>query len=718
MRTRVVAAAMLTGVLALTTRGAAVAQDTTSGTASASLELGARRFAPGLPGPQLGKFGEYKDLPSGAVLQQFAARFTPGWNNTEFQVVGRRIGALDQSVWVRGFRPGLFDLQVRSDRIPHTFSTTARALGYEAGPGIYVLPSVRNDTAALNRSDYLSPIRTMWDPVRVSLAVTPNTRWDMKAEYTRVAKTGGRPMGMAFGSPGNNAREIVEPVDQTTHEIRLSQSYARDRFQIAGTYDVSLFKNNLSSVTSDNPLRATDTTNMSSRGRIALAPSNIARTAIAMGALNLPFRTRVSSTFAYSWWRQDEPLIRATINSAITDPRIAAIPASLGGEVQTSNVSASLSSRPWSPVNLTAHFRSYAYRDHATNDVVPLLVVDDRSISPADSGERNPFRKTNADVGLSWRLPVPVTIGGTYAWDQMRLDSALRNVSRYTEHTPRVTLDFTGLSWATVRASYSKSWRRTPEYHQTETGVMPEFQRFDVSDRDRERLDLSTAITPIDALTLGAMWQVGHDEYPSAAYGTQNNEETAVGGDASLSISRRLIVSAGYTYERFRNVQWNRYRTGTQLTNLTYDWFARNTDRTRTASASATVSVVPNRLEAGATFEWSHTRFIMAAGNFVQPTGGTTAQNGSATAVDYPTISQTLQPMSTYLRYRLAEEWTVIVRFEGELFAQNDFRTLGLNPATGNFIFLGNNFMNYNARFLTMSLSYRPWPIRLGRSTI
>lgn len=718
MRIRVLIAAALAAGLTVSP-SPAIAQDTTSGALTTSLELGARRFAPDLAAPQLGKLGEYRDLAAGPILRQFAARFAPIGNVPEVQLVGRRIGALDQSVWFRGFQPGLFDFQVRSDRIPHTFSTTARALGSETSPGVYVLPAIRNDTAALNRSSYLAPIRTVWDPVRLSLTVTPNPRWDMRAEYTRVAKDGGRPMGMAFGSPGNNAREIVEPINQVTQDVRVSQSYAEERFQFAGSYDFSTFTNRLSSVTSDNPLVATDAaTTGSSRGRIALAPSNIAHTAVATGAVNLPLRTRLSSSFAYSWWRQDEAFIGPTINGTITDPRMAAIPPSLGGDVQTSNVSASLSSRPWNPLNVTAHFRSYAYRDGAKNTYVPLVVVDDRSISPADSGERDPFQKDNADVGMSWRLPVPVTIGATYGWERMYLDSAVRNISQYNERTPRVVADFTGLSWATFRASYSKAWRRVPEYHQTVSTDMAEFQRFDVANRNRERLDLSGWITPIDALSVGAMWQVGHDDYPNAAYGIQSDEDTAVGGDVSYSVSNRLTVGAGYTYERFLNVQRNRYRTGTQLTNLTYDWIARNIDRTRTASANAAVTVIPSRLEAGATFEWSHARFFMNAANPQAPAGGTAAQNTSATAVNYPEVTQTLQPFSAYLRYRLADQWAMTVRYDNELFAQNDFRTLALQPATGNFIFLGNNFMNYNAHYLTVSVSYRPWPIRVGRSTI
>ena len=715
MRTTAIAGAMIACLLAPTRAAPQAAGPGLSG----SFELGARGFLDALAKEQLGKLNEYKDLPGGGVVQQFALALASADSLRKVSLVGRRIGAIDQSTWFRFNQPGLFDFQVRTDRIPHTFSTTARQLGAESSPGIYTLPTPRPDTATLNHSPYLGPVRTTWDPVKVSLAMTPGSNWDMKAEYTHIAKTGGRPMGMAFGGPSNNAREILEPIDQTVQGVRLTQSYAEPRFQLIGTYDLSAFTNHLSSVMSDNPLATADAaTTGGSRGRTALAPSNVAHTIAATGALNLPLNTRITSTGTYGWWRQNEPFIAATVNTAISDPRINQEPQSLGGVVQTSLFSASLSSRPFSPLNVTGHFRSYVFRDHAISTKVPLLVVNDRSISPADSGERDPYRKDNADVGATWRLPIPITLGGAVTWEQMDLDSATRNVSRYTERSPRVTADFTGLDWASLRASYSKAWRRTSSYHQVDAAVMPQFERLDLADRDRERLNLMGEVTPLDPVTIGGMWQVGHDLYPSSAYGLQSDKNWAAGGDISVAAAKRLTLGAGYTREVFQDVQRNRYRTGTLLTNSAYDWIAQNMDYVTTTSANANFIAIPDRLELGGTFELSHSRFRMAAMNPTTPTGGTAAQNLSATASDFPDVTQTLQPFNLFARYYLKPEWAMIVRYQAELYSQNDFRTLGLQPATGNFIFLGNNFLGYNARFLTVSVSYRPPPLRVGRSTI
>jgi len=58
------------------------------------------------------------------------------------------------------------------------------------------------------------------------------------------------------------------------------------------------------------------------------------------------------------------------------------------------------------------------------------------------------------------------------------------------------------------------------------------------------------------------------------------------------------------------------------------------------------------------------------------------------------------------------------VRYDNERWAQNDFRTLGLVPAEGNGIFLGNNLDDYHAGFFTISVTYRPRLLRVARPAL
>lgn len=690
------------------------------GTLSGSAEMGGRGSLGSLDARQLGKLEEYKDVPSRALLEQLLLRWTPSDSFRLFQLSARKVGALDQSVWFRGTQPGLYDVQLRWDRIPHTFSTTGRWLGTEPSPGVYALPTPRPDTAAFNRAPYLQAIRSRWEPIKLSTTVTPDKTWDLKAEYTHIAKSGDRPMGMPFGGPSSNAREILEPIDQTMHDLKLTESWAHPGAQLLVTYDLSLFQQRLTSVTSDNPLLTADTpTGGSSRGRTALPPSNRAQTVVATGGLNLPRSTRLMGTISHSWWRQDQAFVAQTINGAITDPRQYTLPASLGGNTQVQMTNLSLSSRPLSPITVTARWRSYAFRDRATNTAMPVIIVNDRSVSPADTARRDPFTRDTRDIGLGWHVLGPVTISAGFAWERMSLDSSVRNITSYTERTPRVSVDFNGIDWLGIRASWSKGWRRNADYHQMASSDLPEFRRYDIADRDRERVGLLATLVPIDQVDVTGTLEAGHDTYPSSQYGLRSDNSVMLGGDVDWAPSRRFTIGAGYAREKFDDLQRARYRTGTQLTNLTFDWVGKNADRTATVSANLTAVLVPDRLDIGGTYELSTSRFRMLASNPTTPTGGTAAQNTSATAVDFPEVSQKLQPIGTFLRYRLNAAWSTTLRYQGELYRQNDFRTLGLSPAVGNYIFLGNDFQSYDARFLTITITYGgPMMTRFGRSTL
>ena len=371
---------------------AAVFAPSEAGRVTFGAEVGGRTFSDPLTAQQLGKFDEYRDRRSGLFLESLAVGYTPADSFRTYQLTASNVGRLDQTIGVRAKQPGLFDFRLRWDRMPHTFSTTARSYLTEISPGEFTLPSPRPDTASFNRAPFLAPVRAVWHPIRAALGVTPNSSWDFNAEYTRIGKSGNRPLGQAFGGPGATTSEILEPIDQTMHDVKVSQSYSQERFQLVAAYGLSVFRNAIKSVTSDNPQLLVDTpTGGSARGRTALAPNNIAHTAVVTGGLNLPMRTRITGNAALSWWKQDEAFVPMTINSAIVDPRLAQLPTSLGGTARIRNFAGSVTSRPLSALTLSARYRSFSYRDEAATSIVPILIVNDRSISPADTARRDPF---------------------------------------------------------------------------------------------------------------------------------------------------------------------------------------------------------------------------------------------------------------------------------------------------------------------------------------
>src|ERR1017187_2745671 len=149
---------------------------------SVAAESGAQDFdrftVPAPNEQQLGKLLEYRDIKTGLVIPQFLLMYTPKDSNGTYQISGRNLLQLDQSFWARASQPGKYDAQIRYDGMVHNYSTDARSLGNFGNGNLYSLPPTRPDSNAWRNAPYLSPVRSIWDPLKMSLGLTPTPSWD------------------------------------------------------------------------------------------------------------------------------------------------------------------------------------------------------------------------------------------------------------------------------------------------------------------------------------------------------------------------------------------------------------------------------------------------------------------------------------------------------------------------------------------------------------
>jgi len=721
MRTRAIAATLLAAA-------AAVLGDPTlgwsqGGAITAAWAVGVRVRVDSLDPHSKGKLEEYRHIPENApFLRQLLVDYLPAGRNQLFKFGLRQPGERDQSAWLRGTAPGRWDFLARWDRITHAYSTTGRLLGEEATRGVFTLPSPRPDTATWNRDAfYLDPTRTQWDPVRVGLSVTPSESWSSKAEYTWIGKTGDRPLGVPFGSPGSNFREVLEPLDQTIHSLRLSQGYSRRRLQAVLSYDYSRFSNGMTSVTADNPLRTTDSPTLgAAQGRVALPPSNQAHTLGGTASISFPRSTRVTGTVSLSWRKQNEPLLPPTINTAITVPNLDQFPESLQGDVRTFLMNFSASSRPVARLTLAGRFRHFEQNDHTEELTIPAEVVNDRSlVATPEERHHLPHGKTNAELSATWRFGIPVSLIAGWTFERWERARVIRNARHTNEHGARVAFSTSPVDWAQVRGSFTKGWRRIVGDYLTLTEDQPEgFRRFDQSDRDRHKWEVQADLSPVSQVSFGGIFITGRTDYPDAVFGLQKEKNFLAAGDLAWTPMSRLTLGVNYTRETFKSQQRSRYREPSQLVNETYDWVSNNDDYIDTFGASLSAEVIPGRLSAGGNIELAKSRLENHAFNPITPTGGTSGQNTSATATDWPDITQKWIPATGWVEYMVRDDWAVTVRYIYDRFDKVDFRTDDLDPATGADIFLGNDYRNYRVSFLTFTISYRPRRLGPGRSAL
>ena len=773
---RISAACVVAGLLVwgAPTTGWAQAKQT-RGTFTVAAEAGLRTFTTEPTAQEKGKFEEYRSLPAGVLLNRAVFSYIPADSFGVYQLVARKLGQIDQSMWLQASRPGMYDFQLKWDRLPHLYSSTARSPGDEGASalGFNTLPTPRPDSTAWKNAPYVGNVRSIWDPIKASLALAPNDKLDFKAEYIRIGKKGGMPKSISFSGSSGPQREYVSPIDETMNNFRLAQSFASGErvasdllgsfiknYQATVSYEYSRYQNALSSVMVDNPALAVDLTSGTLYGaktaRVSLAPDNSAQTMALVGAFTMPLRTRVTASLNASWQYQNEAFLPQFNNIALAaDPNaglLANLTPSLDGKVKTSTVNISATSHPISRVTLAAKYRNYSYSNQTAIGHIRAMAVSDRSIALADSfyTEWDPHTKVNTDVSAAFEVAHNASLAVGYAVEDMNREFGVYSVNTTREKTPRVSADYNGLDWLSLHASYSTGQRRFDTYQKAATEIN-DFRRFFVADRDRTRVNVMATVTPIDQISVGLSYQTGNDKYPSSLYGVQSDKSTTTGVDIDWTPVSQLSLSVGYSKENVDNVMFFRYRTGAlgsvTYDNPTYRYTTTNTDENTTTFANVKAVLIPDKLELAGNMSVIDGHFWMYNVNNTVPAGGTATQNLAATAENWPEVSQKLTPMALALQYKLNADWAFTLRYNSETYTNANFQsqaplftntglasgtptttwtgdlpgnvgaTAGTN--TGQYHFLGNNYRPYTARWLTVMVSFRPssLPFEAGRST-
>lgn len=685
------------------------------------------------------KLEEYRDIPEGPFLERLQLRIFRPDETYSFEFGGSKWGQEDQEFSLRSGRLGLWEFGFEWDQMRHIFSTNARMLSTEAERGVFTLPSPRPALSTHNGGRELDEISTRWDTARIFLKLTPTPDLELRAEYTRIHKDGDRPLGMAFGSPGNNFLEVLEPIEQTIHDFRLRGTLARERWQLQFGYTLSIFQNSLNRLIADNPCFANAASCGGSdgglaapaTGQVSLPPDNMAHTFTLAGGVNLPVRTRLTANLSYSLRLQNETFLPHTINSAVTSPALALPQDSLDGRVGVLLLNLFATSRPLRPLTLSMKYRLFDYEDMSDEIVFPGHVVNDRSLVVEDRrAGRFEYTRHNLDLDARLRLiqPVAFTLGaGWERWDR----NEHREVPTSDEIFGKAALDLTPVDWLSAKLTYRPSFRRISEYntfaHLEHTVVEEEaasaapqsqsvlLRKFDEGERDRQRIDALIQLFPVETFTAALTGGWRNDDFIESPLGLQEATTWTGGFDLNWTPLERLALFAGYTREWIRQRMRSRNRDRTFTVPATvfdfedHDWISEHTDTIDTIRLGGTVGLIPRRLDWTVEGSYAQARGAVDMENPTTPTSGTATQNANATVRPWPTIEDALLRVETALRYRFWKVWTAKLGYAFESFRKDDFRTEGLNPFVpgSTSIWLGNDTENYTAHIVSFTVGYR-----------
>ena len=625
-------------------------------------------------------------------------------------------------------------------------------------------PFPRRDpfSAPYNSAPTLDEIAVRWDAARMYFKLTPTPDLDITAEYTRTFKHGDKPFGMAFGSPGGNFYEVLQPIDQTVNDFRITGTWAKENWQLQFNYTLSIFSNGLTAVRADNPCfglpgatagplpgcgTSDGGTAAEATGQSSLAPSNIANTFTLSGGVNLPMRTRVTGNFSYSRQTQNTDFLPMTINPnpAFTGPNFAVPQSDLNGLVQTVLFNLGATSRPLQPLTLSFKYRFFDLSDDSDVITFQNWVLNDRSAQNESArAGRFSYKRQTASSDARWQFPaaVAVTLGG--GWDWMSRNEH-REVPISNDAFAKLALDATPFEWLLVRATYQPSFRRISEYNtnahaahtvadepdvtgQTATGQSVLLRKYDESERNRQAVQLYLQFMPHETLTITPTANYFYDNYLSSEtpllsvdpagqgqrspfLGVQNGSGWQVGADVNWAPVQRFSLSFGYMYENYFRKMESRNRftaSGAAVDFSNYDWISDINDIYQTIYTNMKVAIIPAVLDATFNASYAGALGTVKTRNPVAPTSGNATQNAQAMAQRFPAYEDNLFHLEAALSYHFWKNWTAKVGYVFEQWTKQNWQTDTLNPYIPGVssIWLGNDLRNYTANTIYATLAY------------
>lgn len=673
------------------------------------------------------KYGEYRDegpgfLGSGLLLVEDA--LGGRYLRARFLDITRR----NQEYELRMGRYGRYSLELGLSQLPHELSNRALTL-YGAGSDARLsLPTgfVRtNDTATLAAQltafENAKSLGFRQRDGRGLFEFRLDEHLTLRGGYRFQTKDGSRPFRLAYGNPGPTGSfvEVALPIDEETREVTAGAALARQGWNLDLEYRGSFFRNELDSVTVDNPFATGP-----AQGRAALAPDNSSHslTASAAADLGLGFPARFAGTLSAALHRQDEAFLPHTVNAALAgDPSLVLPDGGLDGEVLTWIANVVFSARPRSRLNLRLRYRAEGH-DNRT-DVLEFAghVVNDNSlVVESRIAARSEYTRQRASLDVSYRL-AKSTLDLDYTWRNWNR-SGVRAVTHQNEHTASARIRLRPLEWAELRATVAISQRRGNDYEYGAwveetyapadagdallTTVFPRLRKFPQADRTRHGIDLLAVLTPAETLSLTASGSYSQSDFDDSDFGLTDADTWNVALTAEYRVLERLGLSAHYSYDDARRAQRSRTRPRSFAPPIVVvddpanDWTSRSTDRAHNFGVGLELALIPDRLGAELSWELQDAR------------ASTRARGAAGAAVDYPSARDQLQSLRAAIDWDLGDRTTVRAEYRFERFDKTDFQSddappLSSSGATANGLFLRDGADEYEAHILALSLAYR-----------
>ena len=521
-------------------------------------------------------------------------------DKTRWRIIGTHLGLGSRSIVGEYGRLGAYRITFGHDEIPRPGSATYQTPFLGAGSPRLTLPAgfVRGantgamSTLASSLQNFDIEGKRRGSEIGSSYALT--REWELRASLRNDESNGTKIRGGEFGSNGGNPRTVLlpEPIDSTTQRIEASLAFSGEVQRFTLSYHGSLFKNNIGSLTWQNPYSSAPWTGGLSglpadfplpNGQMSVAPDNQFHQFALSGAYDFSPGTRLTLTGTRGRMSQNEAFLPYAINPGLVTT---ALPrTSLNGVIETTFANAKLSMRPLRNLAVTASLR-HEERDNRTPMSEYIYVGGDIQLQPP-AGSNSDRIRTNlprsrrqqqimADADYRFTSGTAIRAG----WDRDEVKRTFAEVELTTENTYRIELRHGGAGQWTGNAGYALLVRRGTQYlynlptlasYTSPSYIIglvaangctvlidcvrrgPLQNKFYMADRDRERSRLAIGFMPDGAFSLQARLDVNRDRYPHSPYGLTDARSWSASADLGYVFNDDFSATLFYTVENQRS---------------------------------------------------------------------------------------------------------------------------------------------------------------------
>ena len=567
-----------------------------------------------------------------------------------YEAIGSNLGLESRALDLVYGRQGKYRISLDYNQIPHFVTDRARSPYNGVGssnltlPGGWVGAPSTAAMAALNANLRQIDIQTERKRFGGNILWNLSRNWKLNASYHRDLKDGLDTIGGAFATNGGNPSAIILPetIDYTTDKVDVAVQFAGKRTQFELGYHLSLFSNDTSSLTFQNPFSGrfsggawnAATGFPTGFGQMALPPDNQAHNVTFAGGHTFGETTRLNLNLSWSRMLQDQTFLAFSaipaLNASVTTP----LPrSSLDGEIDNLVVGVRGTTRPMRALQLGANYR-YENLDNNTPRDIYVRIRADAQTQPAGIANANArinlpysFEKHSAGLNGSYRLTPWAKVALGYDFVQAERD--FQEKSKTRDHAFNGKLKLTPTDYASGSLQYTHSIRKGNEYignfpflssHTAACVPVPcgtfeqrsDLRKFHIADRDGDIARATLALMPHHTLTVVLDGSFTNYDYDNSVLGLQDSRTVAGTLDASFSPVKQLSTHGFVTYENIRREQnGHSFTNAGNLFTPARDWTVTSRDEIWTAGVGGDWAVIEDSVDFSLdyTFTMATTRF-------------------------------------------------------------------------------------------------------------